>query len=536
MYLENKISGIISDTNYPEYISNISAEIDNVKYKRYSSEIYFSTIGNQNNKLKGILYFQGENNMNRGDIIFIHKKIYKVLLNNKNPYNSNLISQGIHFTTGASDNDITIVKKKSLSASTSLQTELLKRIDSIFKQPAAGVIKALLTGNQNYIEKSVIIKFRNSGVLHSLSASGMHVAIFAAIPALLLIPFFRKNIAMLGSFLFVLFYLYITDMPVSLIRAVVMFGLFYIQSLLFRERNVFNYLMLTCSIILFISPWEIFNPGFQLSFTATAGIIIFYKQYRRSFDNIPGVIADSSAITLSAQIFTLPIIIYHMNQLNTAAAVSNIIVIPLITIIMSTSLFTILISFILTPAALFSGFITENIFKITLFITDFISDFKLSFYVYDITLPLIILLLIGLIPLINHKNINKLKFYPILFSAILCTMYMKKYFTNNDRNYIINSGTSTAEIRTENNKQILKLNITDPADTEKIISGIKIKNPDIKIIELSSNSSSGLLISRGILNEFIIEEYRFKEIPPINSTFKKIIFQLEKDNVIVKFN
>ncbi len=536
LYLENKISNLISDTNYPEFISNISAEIDDIKYKRYSSEIYFSTTEYKDNKLKGILYFQGENNLNKGDIIFIHKKIYKVLLNSTNPYCSKLISQGIHFTTAASDNDITIIKKNSMSPATALQKRLLGRIDLIFKQPAAGVIKALLSGNQNYIEKSVIIQFRNSGVLHSLSASGMHVAIFAAIPAFLLIPFFRKNIAMLGSFLFVLFYLYITDMPVSLVRAVVMFGFFYMQSLLFRKRNIFNYLMLTCSIILFIAPWEIFSPGFQLSFTATAGIIIFYKQYRRSLNSIPGVIADSTAITLSAQIFTLPIIIFHMNQLNTAAAASNIIVIPLITLIMGTSMFTILVSYISIPAAVFSGYITDNIFKITLLITGFISDLKLNFYVYDITLPLIFLLLTGLIPLIHSKNINKLKFYPILFSAIVCTMYMKKNFTNNERNYIINSGKSTAEIRTENEKQILKLNLTDPADTEEIISKIKLKNPDLKIIELSENNSTGLHVSRAILNEYIIEEYRFAGIPPISSAFKKIIFQLEKDNVIVKFN
>jgi len=53
---------------------------------------------------------------------------------------------------------------------------------------------------------------------------------------------------------------------------------------------------------------------------------------------------------------------------------------------------------------------------------------------------------------------------------------------------------------------------------------------------LSENSITGLHVSRAILNEYIIEEYRFAGIPPINNVFKKIIFQLEKDNVIVKFN
>ena len=225
-----------------------------------------------------------------------------------------------------------------------------------------------------------------------------------------------------------------------------------------------------------------------------------------------------------------------MNQLNTAGVASNIIIIPLITIIMGSSLFTILVSYISFPAAVLSSCITDYIFKISMVITGFISELKLNFYVYDIKLTLIVLLIIGLIPLINYKPTIKLKFYPVLISVILCTVYMKKIFSTNGSNYTIKSGTSTAEIKTEDEKQILRLNLNESADIEMILSEIKIKNPDIKIIELAEASNAGLLCSKRILNEYIIDEYRFSTIPAINNTFKKIIFQLEKDNVIVKFN
>ncbi len=534
-FLTNKITLLTKDSGLPEYMENISIVVDSVTFKRYSSDINFHTTGLVFPDTKGIINYHGDNVYSKGDHLFIHKKIMKVATDDKISYNSYLIARGIHFRSDLSDDDITILKKSETDFRINLQKHLLARIDSIFKPPTSGLIKALLTGNQNYIEKKIILQFRDSGVLHCLSASGMHVAIFAALPAFLLIPFFRKNIAMLASLSVVLFYLFITDMPVSLIRAVVMFGLFYLQMILYRKKNIFNYLMLTCSMVLLISPWEIFSPGFQLSFAATAGILIFYKQYRNSLKNLPELFADTTAVTLSAQIITLPVILFHMNQLNTSGLFSNIIIIPLITLIMGAALFAIIISFISLPAALFSGTITGLIFKLTLLITNMISGLRLNFYVYDITIPLCIIILISTIPLIRFKETERLKFYPVLISILLCTLYLKKYYQLNENSFTIAEGNSKAEVRITDNKQILKLNLEDGSNIDSFISQIKIKNPDIKIIELSNNSTSGLIASRRIMNEYIIDEFRFNGIPDLNNTLKKIIFQLESDNVIVKF-
>ncbi|HNX24243.1 MAG TPA: ComEC/Rec2 family competence protein [Spirochaetota bacterium] len=534
-FLTGKINNLTDGSHLPESLENISVVIDDISLKRYSSEIYFHTPEETTPQHKGIIYYQGENIFNKGDTIFIHKKIYKIAVNSKNGFNSYLISRGIHFTAGLSETDITILKKNNISFSTFIQNTLLKRIDLLFDNRTAGVVKALLTGNQSFIEKKIMLQFRDSGVLHCLSASGLHVAIFAAIPAFLLIPFFRRNIAMFVSLLAVLFYLCITDMPVSLLRAVIMFAFFYFQLILFRKRNVFNYLMLTCSIILCISPWEIFSPGFQLSFAATGGILLFYKPYRKSLESVPAIIADTTAVTLSAQIITLPIILFHMNQLNTAGIAANIIVIPLITLIMGVSMSAILISVFSIPAGILSGDLTDLLLNFSLMITNFFSNLKLNFYVYDITPFLFVLIAISLIPLINGRKITRLKFYPVLLSVLLCTLYLKKYCQFNETSYNVTMGNSIAEIRVENKRQILRLNLKDGVDTDKIISGIKIKNPDIKIIELADISASNILASRKILNEYIIDEYRFAGIPDLNNIFKKIIFQLEKDNVIVKF-
>ncbi|MCL2154641.1 MAG: competence protein ComEC family protein [Leptospirales bacterium] len=530
-FLDRKIKDLISDIDLDQQLVNVTVIIDDVTYKRYSSEIYFH--GEDNNKVKGIIYYQGDTVFNKGDSIFLHKKINKI--NNRNFFETYLISCGIRYSSAITDNDITILNRGEPTLLKHLQNNILEKVGNVFKEPAAGVIKALLSGNQNYIEKKIILQYRDSGALHSLAASGLHVAIFASIPALLFIPILRKNSAMLISLFFVISYLLITDIPVSLLRAVVMFGLYYLQLLFFRKRNVFNYLMLTCSIVLWISPWEIFTPGFQLSFGATASIILFYNRYRKSLNDFPKFFADAMAVTLSAQITALPIILFHMNQLNTVGIAGNIIIIPLITLIMWTALFAISISVFSIYLATIFGYITSFLFKITLLVTKFLSELKLNFYVYDVTPLLIMILLIAIIPLINHKKFIRLKFYPILISTVLSIAYLKTNNRHNDPYYLITDNNSKIELLSTGKTHTLRLDLAEGIDYENIITTIKMRNPSITSVELSKNNNANLIVLRRLLNDYPVHEVRFTEIQNINSIFNSTILRLEKDKIAINF-
>jgi competence protein ComEC len=532
-YLQAKIYNLININNPPQYIENITVIIDDMNRKRYSSEIFFTIDTDNGEKLKGIILYQDDNVFNKGDAVFIHRRIKKI--NPANSYSNYLLAQGIHYSGNLNESDMTHISKGNPGFLTLLQNILLARISSVFPERTAGLIKALLTGNQNYIEKKIIIQYRNSGVLHTLSASGLHVAIFAAIPAFFLLRLIRKNFAMAVSMIFVTAYLLITDTPVSLLRAVIMFALYFIQLLMFRQRNILNYLMITCSVILLIMPWEIFTPGFQLSFGATAGIILFYKQYRKSLNGLPPLIADTTAVTLAAQVTTLPIILVQMNQINTAGLFSNLIIIPVITLIMGLTLFTLCLSFISITVAGFIGNIIDSIFSLSLDFTDFICGMNLNFFVYDISIILCILLLTGLLPLLNFHIIKKLKFSPVLISLILCTLYLKNFYYFGGQDFTIENGNSKAVVRVENHRQILKLSLAEGSETREIISSIKKRNPDIKIIELENSTYSTLLASKILMNDYVIDEFRFNCIPEPSPTLKKTLFQLEKDNIAVKF-
>ena len=532
-FLDRKIKNLIAEADLDQLV-NISVIIDDVTYKRYSSEIYFHA--EDNNRIKGIMYYQGDAVFNSGDSVFIHKKINRIADDKRNYFETYLISSGVHYSTGITDNDITILSQGEPTLLKNLQNKILERIRHVFEEPAAGLIKALLTGNQNYIGKNIILQYRDSGVLHALSASGLHVAIFAAIPAFFLIPLLRKNSAMLISFIFVISYLLITDVPIPLLRAVIMFGLYYFQLIFFRKRNVFNYLMLTCSIVLFIYPWEIFTPGFQLSFGATASIIVFYNQYRKLFNDFPKFLADATAVTLSAQVTALPIILFHMNQINTAGIIGNIIVLPFITLIMWASLFAIFLSVFSIYLAAILGYVTSILYKITLVMTEFLCDLRLNFYVYDITPLLIIILFISFLPLINHKKVLLLKFYPILLSTVLSIAYLKLNNQHDDSYRLITENNSKAEIRSIGKTQAISLDLAEGINIEELIAKIKSENPAITSVELAKNNSANFSALRRLANDYPVNEVRFAEIPNINNIFKSIILRLEKDKVNIKFD
>ena len=80
-----------------------------------------------------------------------------------------------------------------------------------------------------------------------------------------------------------------------------------------RKPEPINSLFLAAFIVLLINPLDLYEIGFQLSFCATAGIILYAKPISVKLQLVPRVIADSLAVMLSAQIGTWPLLAYHFN-------------------------------------------------------------------------------------------------------------------------------------------------------------------------------------------------------------------------------
>lgn len=520
---------------HPSSFTNITAIINNIENKKNLAEITVESVINpEYSPEKIILYYNGKQLLNKNDEIFIHKTIqYKNNTDVYTSYNSYKL-RGINYLTSISDEDITIIRKSEPGTREILKYNLDKSIDNLCNKDTAGMIKALFTGNRNSVSKDATIKFRNAGVLHLLSASGLHVGIAAGLPLFLLLFNFRKKTVLYLSLLSVLCYLYLTDMPISLIRASLMFFLFAIQVYLHRRPSAFNTLMLSGSLIVLSAPWEIFNIGFQLSFGATLGIILFYEPYRRSLKHFHSYLRKSMAMTLAAQVFTVPMIAFQLNQINTISILSNLILIPLTTVFMHLSFISLVLSKIFHSTNLILSILPEYAYQTLLKSAGFFADFNFNYFINDNIIPVMILMSISLIPVFHLKATLKLKALPVFVSIILCTIYLKGSAEKNAYETVLSCGFSSITI-TKKQTPELTLDIYNLDDFDILFNQFKSSTPDIKKIILKNSSYPNLVACKRISNDFIIDECCFSVLPEISFILKNLICIFESDKTKIIF-
>jgi competence protein ComEC len=128
----------------------------------------------------------------------------------------------------------------------------------------------------------------------------------------------------------------------SVLRAAFMFTVLLTGKLIGRKNSIINSLALSAFLLLCINPFWLWDIGFQLSYAAVLSIIIFMKPiyHLLYFKNkLSDSIWNLNAVTLSAQILTTPIAIYHFHQFPDYFLLSNFIAVPLSSLILFSELF-----------------------------------------------------------------------------------------------------------------------------------------------------------------------------------------------------
>ncbi|MFW5808295.1 MAG: ComEC/Rec2 family competence protein, partial [Spirochaetota bacterium] len=259
-----------------------------------------------------------------------------------------------------------------------IRDALFNRIDSCVDESTAALLKALIVGSKHYLDKQTIYNFKKAGLLHLLAASGMHVGIIAGVLFLILgrLPVSKKSNLLICSVVLA-GYLYLTDVPVSLLRACIMFWIFTLCTLTDSFRNPFNILFMSGIIILIIHPSELYGLGFQLSFLATFGILLTYTTFSRLLPKLPLKISESVSLSLSAQMFVIPVIYITLGEFNTAGIAATIPAVPLLTGILYFSFAVIGISFIHPRTAQAAGLVPSALNFLLNQTTAFFSNLNL---------------------------------------------------------------------------------------------------------------------------------------------------------------
>ena len=183
------------------------------------------------------------------------------------------------------------------------------------------VVSSLVLGFTGDLDPELRNSYARAGVMHILSVSGMHVGIVYCF--LLYLLFFldkTQKLKILKSVIIIIgiwFYAMVTGFSPPVIRSAAMFSFFAVGQAINRNSNGFNSLAASAFIILLINPFQITDLGFQLSYAAIAGILLFYHPVYNAWnpthwmvDKIWALIA----VSVAAQLGTLPLSLYYFHQ------------------------------------------------------------------------------------------------------------------------------------------------------------------------------------------------------------------------------
>ncbi len=213
------------------------------------------------------------------------------------------------------------------------------------------VLSALTLGYKDLLDDEIKRVYSSTGAMHILAVSGLHVGILYFMLTLLLsvIPTNKlsETIKLITTLLFLWFFAILTGLSPSVCRASLMFSLLAIGRNYGVKSNIFNTLAIAAFVLLVANPNNLLNLGFQLSFLAVLSIVVFYPfihpllYFKRK---IPTYIWSLIAVSIAAQIGTLPITLGQFSQFPNYFILTNLIAIPLATVILYLAVVLLIVS------------------------------------------------------------------------------------------------------------------------------------------------------------------------------------------------
>jgi len=204
----------------------------------------------------------------------------------------------------------------------------------------AFLLKGLLLGQRGQIDPAIQQRFARTGVIHVLAVSGLHVGfillLLMGMFSLLHLPETPRTILVIFA---LIVYAALTGGKPPVIRAVFMAAIILLGYLLQRRTAVLNSLAVAALVLLMVNPFMLFDAGFQLSFLAVLGIVLFYSRILAFFRFVPRnrlqrfwgtKLLPLLIVSFTAQLGTLPLTLYYFHRLPTYSLLANLVVIPLV--------------------------------------------------------------------------------------------------------------------------------------------------------------------------------------------------------------
>lgn len=222
-----------------------------------------------------------------------------------------------------------------------LRAGLYKEVNALFPQPEAALLNGILLGIESDIPADIQQAFKDTGTAHIVAISGFNIAIIAALFVALFSRLFGKDYGTLIAILGIAFYALLVGASASVVRAAFMGSLALLARQFGRRGLALNTLFFAAFLMSFWNPFVVWDVGFQLSFAATLGLVLYAQPWQEAVKNfllrflpqdtvsaVIGPFSDYFLLTFAAQLTTLPITVYHFGRLSLISFLANPFVLP----------------------------------------------------------------------------------------------------------------------------------------------------------------------------------------------------------------
>ncbi|WP_165779167.1 DNA internalization-related competence protein ComEC/Rec2 [Rhodohalobacter barkolensis] len=305
-------------------------------------------------------------------------------------------------------------------------------IDKLFSADLAPMAKALFLGYKAEISDDTKQHFSRSGLSHIMAVSGLHVGFIVA-PFWFIIPFLwtRKWGKWLGLLLLtflLLGYAGLTGFSASVSRASLMAWLITYGKLFSKVRNSINLTAGAAIILLIIDPHQLFDVGFQLSFSAVFTILLLMPEAQRLIPiryrfGKTGALATLVLISVVVQGGLFPVLTYYFGEFSIAGPVANAFVIPLMTVAVPVGLFFSVLPQIFYPFTTYAVFPVEWSLGWVEGVAEYIGSSDLSYFSFTNDSGLLFLLWLILILLLASSRIPEMK-----WKLLICVLFVLNLF------------------------------------------------------------------------------------------------------------
>ncbi|MDF1694620.1 MAG: ComEC/Rec2 family competence protein [Saprospiraceae bacterium] len=331
-------------------VGKITEEIK--ENSRFSTVIDILSYDQESDRGRVFVYFSVKDSLidyEKGDIIRIKGKII-TLKDNANPmafnYKDYLKFKGIERQVFLKEKSHHLVFKKKNSVFT-ITDQIRNWALGIFNKRLKNkdhlaVASAMVLGYREYLSKELYNTFSETGAVHVLAVSGLHVGIICMI-FIALFNRWRNDGPLYKSIQFVVLlfvvwsYALITGGSPAVLRAAVMFTFLLIGRLWFRGANIYNILAFSALCLLIYNPYLLFQLSFQLSYLALISILFFQPIIERWWDTKHWIFTrlwQLTTVSIAAQILVFPISIYYFHSFPSYFILSGIAAVFLATFIL----------------------------------------------------------------------------------------------------------------------------------------------------------------------------------------------------------